>query len=158
MSARPRITFLADFPNWAFDSVARSLTARLADRFQITTEYTVRKPRLDPARIDLLYVFFWGETHHRQFGFAPERVIKEVASWRWALESRYGQLPLERFVEEHLSDCAWVTTPCQRLFEELRGARENVLHCPNGIETDPPRGALEERKSLAAAQTQPATA
>ncbi len=136
MSARPRITFLADFPNWAFDSVARSLTARLADRFQITTEYTVRKPRLDPARIDLLYVFFWGETHHRQFGFAPERVIKEVASWRWALESRYGQLPVERFVEEHLSDCAWVTTPCQRLFEALCAVRENVLHCPNGVETE----------------------
>jgi glycosyltransferase involved in cell wall biosynthesis len=135
VSNRPRVTFLADFPHWAFDSVARSLTERLADRFEINTAYTCRKPRLDPARTDLLYVFFWGETHHQQFGFPRERVIKEVASWRWALEPRWGQLSLDRFVQEHLSDCAWVTTPSQKLYEALHGTRERVFHCPNGIET-----------------------
>ncbi len=145
---KPRITFLADFPNWAFDSVARSLAVRLADRFEIEIEYTSRKPRLDPDRTDLLYVFFWGETHHQQFGFPPERVIKEVASYRWALEERFGRLSLERFVETHLADCAWVTTPCGRLFEQLKSVRERVFHCPNGVELDRFRSTRRRRGRL----------
>jgi hypothetical protein len=49
---------LAGRPNWAFDFVARSLAARLADRYDLAIRYVGRQPKLDPLRTDLLYVFF----------------------------------------------------------------------------------------------------
>jgi glycosyltransferase involved in cell wall biosynthesis len=126
---------LADRPNWAFDFVARSLAARLSDRYDLAIRYVCRQPKLDPRRIDLLYVFFWGETWHQRFGFEPRQIVVEVASYRWALEERYGRISARQLVDRYLSGCGFVTTPCRRLYEELSPLREGVAHCPNGVET-----------------------
>jgi len=134
-AGRPRIVLLADRPRWAFDFVARSLAARLSDRYDLAIRYVWRRPQLDPGRTDLLYVFFWGETWYRRFGFEPRQVVKEVASYRWALEERWGRISAQQLVDRHLSDCGFVTTPCRRLYEELSPLRDRVLHCPNGVET-----------------------
>jgi glycosyltransferase involved in cell wall biosynthesis len=132
---RPRIVLLADRPNWAFDFVARSLAARLSDRYDLAIRYVCRQPKLDPRRIDLLYVFFWGETWHQRFGFEPRQIVVEVASYRWALEERYGRISARQLVDRYLSGCGFVTTPCRRLYEQLSPLRDDVVHCPNGVET-----------------------
>lgn len=137
MCDRPRIVLLADRPGWAFSQIARALVRRLSHRYRFRVVHReVERPALHEDQLDLLYVFFWGDDSYQSFGIPPEKIVKEVASYRWALEEQYGQFSLERFVETYLSDCAWVTTPCRRLYQELRGARERVLHCPNGVELD----------------------
>jgi glycosyltransferase involved in cell wall biosynthesis len=145
---RPRITLLADRPGWAFDFVARSIAARLADRYAFRIRYVRRRPRLDPRRTDLLYVFFWGETWHQRFGFPPHRVIKEVASWRWAHDARFGPLTAQELVDRHLAECGIVTTPSRRLHEALSPLRDRVVHCPNGVETGIFRPAGRRRGPL----------
>lgn len=125
---------LADTPCWAFDYVARSIALRLRSRFEIQVKYAHLRPRLDRASIDLLYVFFWGETWPAQFPIAPQRVIKEVASYRWALEEQYGRLSPEEFVNRHLFDCNLVVTPSRRIYQLLAPLRYDVYWSPNGIE------------------------
>jgi glycosyltransferase involved in cell wall biosynthesis len=132
---RPRIVLLADLPRWAFNSVATSIARRLRDRFDVRVRYVVDRPHLDPSKIDLLYVFYWKETYHRRFVFPPERVIREVASYRW-MDERHGTLSPEELVSEHLSDSRTLTTPCRDLFEKLSRLHPNVHLCPNGVEFD----------------------
>ena len=132
---RPRIVLLADYPHWAFNSVATSIARRLQDRFDVRVRYVTERPYLDPKKIDLLYVFYWGETYHQRFGFAPERVIREVASYRW-MEERRGFLSPEELISRHLSDGRTLTTPCRSLYEELRRSHPNVHLCPNAVEFD----------------------
>lgn len=132
---RPRIVLLADLPRWAFNNVATSIARRLQDRFDVRVRYVVDRPRLDTSRVDLLYVFYWKEAYHRSFGFPPERVIREVASYRW-MDERHGCLSPEELISQHLSDSRTLTTPCRGLFEELRRFHANVHLCPNGVEFD----------------------
>lgn len=132
---RPRIVLLADRPRWAFDFTARSLRERLRDRFDIVIRYVKRRPRLRPDRFDLLYVFFWGETWHERFEIDPNRIVREVASYRWANELRYGPMRAERLVERHLDDCRLVTTPCSRLRDELAPIlNDRIVLLPKGYE------------------------
>ena len=131
----PRVTFLVDRPNWAFDYVARSIASRLSRRFSFRVEYSAQRPRLNASTTDLLYVFFWGEDWYKQFGFERHQVIKEVASYRWALEDKYGRLKAGEFAQRHLSDCNLVVTPAGNLFETLRPYCERLYLCPNGVES-----------------------
>jgi hypothetical protein len=134
-AARPRVALLVDRPNWAFDFVARAFAARLAARFDFRiVRREVEPVRLDPRELDLLYVFFWGDASYQHLGLPPEKVVKEVASWRWA-GPRFGRLSPERFAETYLRDCATVTTPSLRLLDALRAHHPRVLHVPNGVDT-----------------------
>lgn len=132
---RPRIVLLADQPHWAFAHVANSIARRLRDRFDIRVRYVVDKPDLDPAEVDLLYVFYWGETYHERFGFPADRVIREVASYRWR-EERNGGLRPEQLVARLLSSAQTLTTPCRKLRDELRPFDPNVQLCSNTVEFD----------------------
>ncbi|MBW2116166.1 MAG: methyltransferase domain-containing protein, partial [Deltaproteobacteria bacterium] len=93
-----------------------------------------QRPNLRDESFDLLYVFFWGEDYYKKFSIRPEKIIKEVASHRWAFEEQYGKVSLEEFIATYLSDCSFVTTPSLRLFKMLKPMRDNVFHCPNGVD------------------------
>ena len=131
----PRIVLLADHPRWAFDHVATSIAERLRERFDIRVRYVVDQPELDPAKIDLLYVFYWGETYHESFDIPAERVIREVASYRWR-EERNGGLTPEQLISLHLSDAQILTTPCRQLRDDLQSVHRNVQLCSNAVEFD----------------------
>ncbi|MGW8180755.1 MAG: glycosyltransferase, partial [bacterium] len=132
--SRPRVIVLADTPNWAFDYVARSIAARLKGRFDISVEYTSMRPRLDPDKIDLLHVMFWGNRHYKRFGFESKKVIKEVVSWRWRTGYRGEQLAPEEFCRRYLGDCLLVTTQARTIYDSLRRYRDEVYLCDNGFE------------------------
>jgi glycosyltransferase involved in cell wall biosynthesis len=135
MTARPRVFLLADRPGWAFDHVARALVARLSPRFDLRVIYQDVETRdLDASRVDLLHVFWWGDQTYRHLGIAPERITKEVASHRWALEEQFGPIDTGTFAARYLDDCATVVTPSLRLFELLAGHHPNLFHCPNGVD------------------------
>jgi len=135
VSHLPRVVLLADRPDWAFSFVARALMARLSQRFCFRLIHRECEALDVPAdEIDLLYVFWWGDRSYQHLGLPPERIIKEVASHRWAIEERFGQLSPQAFAAEYLADCARVTTPSVRLFETLRAVRSDVFHCPNGVD------------------------
>ena len=131
---KPTIIFLADFPNWAFDFVAKSISYRLRHKYTFKIKYSSRRPRLEPDSTDLLYVFFWGETWHKQFGFSPRQVIKEVASFRWKFDDQFGKISASELVGTHLAECGLVTTPAALLFDELHPHVADLYLCPNGVE------------------------
>lgn len=128
---KPRIILLVDKPNWAFDFSAKSIAKRLSHRYDFSIRYVRDAPDLAAEWFDLLYVFFWGDAYHKQFSIDPKRIIKEVASHRW--EER---LSTSQFIEQYLSDCAYVTTPSRRLYAMLQPLRPHVYHCPNAVEHD----------------------
>jgi hypothetical protein len=131
---RKTITFLADYPNWAFDFIAKSISFRLSYKYKFVTQYSSRKPILDPQTTDLLYVFFWGESWYKRFDFAPGQIIKEVASFRWKNESHFGLLSAKDFAITYLTDCGLVTTPARCLYDELSPYVAELYLCPNGVE------------------------
>src|SRR5262245_53297580 len=141
-AVRPRVYLLADRPGWAFDQSARSLCARLSGRFDLRVIYQgVETSDLDPSQVDLLYVFWWGDQTYRHLGIPGERIVKEVASHRWALDARFGRIDTGEFAARYLDDCAAVTTPSRRLFDLLAGHHPQLFHCPNGVELERFRAA-----------------
>ena len=133
-SSRPRVVFLADKRNWAFDFVARSVAARLSGRYNISIKFSNEDPDLAPEDYDILYVFFWGENRYKKFDVPRGKLIKEVASHRWETSSHFGKLSASSFVRTYLDDCGLVTTPSRALYDRLSEERDNVFLCPNGIE------------------------
>lgn len=133
---RPRILLLVDRRNWAFDFSARSIALRLEDRFDFSIRYVREEPDLSREHFDLLYVFFWGEDWYRRFRIPAHKIIKEVASYRWRYEPAYGRLTRERFRERYLDDCSVVVTASRALTELLSPIREDVFHCPKGVEPE----------------------
>ncbi|QXE92331.1 polysaccharide pyruvyl transferase family protein [Geomonas subterranea] len=129
---KPRILMLVDVKGWAFDISARKLARALGDRFEFDIRYVKEQPSLDPSRYDLLYVFFWGETWHQQFGFAPERTIKEVSSHRWE-DPLYGSCTPEEMVSSYLGDAGTVICTSLRLTDLVKPFHPRVRHTPNGF-------------------------
>lgn len=140
--AKQHVTLLVDFPNWAFDYIARSIARRLRHRFKFSIKYTSKKDRLNPKTTDLLHVFFWGEDYYKQFGFQKNQIVKEVASLRWMHEDRYGPISTEEFVRQYLDDCIAVTTPCRSIYELLLPHVSSLFHTPNGVESSAYRGEV----------------
>lgn len=129
---KPRVLMLVDTRRWAFDFLARNLTRKLRDSFDFEIRYVRDRQELDPSRYDLLYVFFWGETWHQNFGFQRDRTIKEVSSHRWE-DSVYGPCTPSELVERYLNDCGTVICTSRRLFELIEGFHSRVRHAPNGF-------------------------
>jgi glycosyltransferase involved in cell wall biosynthesis len=134
---KPRITLLPDFPNWAFDYIARSIASRLSHRFKFRIEYAARHPKITSKDTDLLYVFFWGYKVPPASGLKKEQVIKDVASFAWRHYNKDKSIHSKsQFVEEYLQDCICATTPSAELFHEIQADFPNLVHCPNGVEFD----------------------
>jgi glycosyltransferase involved in cell wall biosynthesis len=132
----PRITLLVDYPNWAFDYVAKSIAKRLKNRFRFKIKYTSFKDKLNPNKTDLIYVFFWGEQWYKEFGFDKSQIIKEVASLRWKYDDQYGKISIDEFIENYLYECSLITTPSLSIHRMLRDHVDNLFHCPNGVDTN----------------------
>lgn len=133
--SKPRIVFLMDRPQWAFDINAQAIIARLSDRYEFGRHFVhIEKPDLRPETFDLLFVCFWGEKVYQSFDIPPHKIIKQVASHRWENEEKYGLLTARQFVERDLSDCGLVTTVSQRLYDAVSTHRQRVYHCPTGVE------------------------
>jgi len=89
---------------------------------------------MDPNSLDLLYVFFWADRYHHRFQIPKAKVVREVASFRWQTEAQFGRLSAERFAQQYLDDCLFVTTPARSLRDALAGTGKEVFVCPNGFE------------------------
>jgi len=131
--SRPRVAMLVDRPGWAYDHVAKAVSARLAVEFEFRIFYVIDRPDLSSWDFDLLYVFFWGETYHQSFGIDPQKIIKEVSSHRWALEDAYGKLDAKAMCARYLADAGSLTATSVRLQELIAPFRE-ILLVPNGID------------------------
>ena len=132
--SKPRITLLPDFPNWAFDYIARSLATRLGHRFRFQIEYASRHPEIRGSEIDLAYFFYWNLRPAPVWGLQKSQIIRDVASWAWNLSHHGLKFTKEEFADRYLNDCQYATTPCAQIYETLHPFYPNIVHCPNGVE------------------------
>ena len=135
---KPRILLLVDYRGWAFDNSAQEIARELSDEFEFDIRYVndSPKPKLKAKRYDLIYVFFWGESYHQQFGFKPSRTIKEVSSHRWEDDPRFGPCTAEEMVKKYLHDAQTVICTSKRLCRIVEPYCARTFHTPNGICTD----------------------
>lgn len=133
---KPKIILLVDYPNWAFDHIARSITKRLNHKFDFSIKYFALNDKLDASQADLVHVFCWSCDYYKKFGFKKEQIIKEVASMRWKHEDNYGPLTAEEFSSKYLDDCSCVVTPAISILQILEKHTPNALHLPNGVESE----------------------
>lgn len=129
---RPRILLLADKRNWAFDHSARAIVGELSSHFDFEIRYVQEQPEINAAEWDLLYVFFWGETYHRQFRLDPTRVIKEISSHRWEDDAQYGPCNPKEMTRRFLREAGTALCTSLRLHEAFRLYHPSVFHTPNG--------------------------
>jgi glycosyltransferase involved in cell wall biosynthesis len=131
---RPRVVILADRHGWALEHEARDLAGSLGGEFETRIAFVPDEPDLAAIPFDLLVVLFWADTYHQRFVHDPRKIVKQVASHRWAFEP-FGPLSPKQFVDRHLWDAATVVCVSERLHRELSPHRE-VLHVPQGVDTD----------------------
>jgi glycosyltransferase involved in cell wall biosynthesis len=131
---KPSISLLPDFPNWAFDQIARSLASRLSHRFKFRIEYASRHPEIFTSETDLVYIFYWNFRPPAYWGLKKNQVIRDVASWAWALSHHGLKFTKEEFASNFLNDCVVATTPCAEIHKALQPFFPNLVHCPNGVE------------------------
>jgi glycosyltransferase involved in cell wall biosynthesis len=131
---KPSIALLPDFPNWAFDQIARSLASRLSHRFKFRIEYASQRPEIFRSETDLVYIFYWNFRPPADWGLKKNQVIRDVASWAWALSHHGLKFTKEEFAANYLNDCVAATTPCAEIYNALEPCFPNLVHCPNGVE------------------------
>lgn len=134
LGRKPRVLFLVDTPNWAFDYVARNLARALSDEFRLDIKYVRRRPRVKAKNYDLLYVFFWGEQRYKRWGFSPDRIIKEVSSHRWRDDPAYGPCAPGQMVRKYLRDAAVVACTSELMKRLLETDHPRVYLTPNGVD------------------------
>ena len=127
MEDKARILLLAEHPGGAFDISAQSIATHLRDEFEFRIAYNEQGPDLSEWPFNLIQVFFWGEDYHLQLVQDPRRIIKEVASHRWALEEQFGLLTPSQMARTLLQDAGVVIAPSHRLQEMLSAFREVLL-------------------------------
>jgi glycosyltransferase involved in cell wall biosynthesis/2-polyprenyl-3-methyl-5-hydroxy-6-metoxy-1,4-benzoquinol methylase len=133
---KPRILMLIDRPGWAYDICAHGLSRQLGDHYVFEFAYVCEKPRIDPGRYDLIYVYFWGEDYLNRFDPDPDRVIKEISSHRWADHDAFGRCSPAEMVEAYLGDASTRIATSRRLFDLLSPHAERLFLCPNGYRED----------------------
>jgi glycosyltransferase involved in cell wall biosynthesis/predicted deacetylase len=136
LQRKPRICILADVPGWAYDNSMQQIRKQLSGEFDMSVRYVSQKPQLYPSEYDLLHVCFCGEEYYKQFGFDPERTIKEISSHRWQHDAPYGPITAEQFAERYLADCATAICTSVRLLELMPLAGVHIRHTPNGVDVE----------------------
>jgi glycosyltransferase involved in cell wall biosynthesis len=142
---RPRILLLVDYKGWAFDHSAREIARQLRNHYRFVIKRVHSRPKLNARSYDLVYVFFWGETYHQQFGFDPDRTIKEVSSHRWADDPRFGPCTPQAMADKYMGDAGTVICTSSRLVDAFQPCQSRVFHTPNGI--DPVKFRLVRERS-----------
>ncbi len=130
---RPRVLLLADKPGWVFDYVAGELKKLLKDEYYFDVKYVRKAPHLKANNYDLVYIFFWGETFHLKTRFDPHCIIKEVSSYRWIDDPRYGPCTPDEFRDKFLRETQAITCTSLGMIELLKETHDRIYHAPNGI-------------------------
>jgi 2-polyprenyl-3-methyl-5-hydroxy-6-metoxy-1,4-benzoquinol methylase len=141
-----RILLLADRPGWAHDNVAHALAQRLQAPFEVEFAYAEQRPELDPARYDLLYVFFWGERWHKRRFFEPSQVLKELSSHRFQFEAAYGPHTPTDAVERFMREAGTLVATSKRLYDLFSPVHSRVRQYRLGVDTATfhPRHSMRE--------------
>ena len=132
LQRKKRICLLCDRPNWAFDHSAQELKKQLSADFNIDIRYVINEPKLNRKKIDLLHVWFWGETYHKKFKFPKNKILKEVSSHRWQDNPLYGPCTPAEMCNKYLEEAGHVFCTSKRLYNLIKNMRENVLLCEKG--------------------------
>ena len=132
-SYRPKVLFLVDRPDWAFDHSARALVNELGDSWKIDIRYVASTDTGRPTDYDLLYVFFWGETFQQRWEIDPADIIKEVSSHRWEDDPLYGPCTPAEMSKRFLRDADTIACTSRRLQAIIDPHHANVFFAPNGI-------------------------
>lgn len=131
---KPRITLLPDYPNWAFDYIARSISKRLKHRFDFKIKYTSFHPNLNASETDLLYIFFWEYKCPPSGNFKRHQIIREIPAWPWKINEDVCEKIKIDFVNQYLQDCICATTPAAGIHSAFKKVYEPIVYCPNGVE------------------------
>lgn len=131
---KPVVQLLVDMKRWAYDNSARRMMKELSDEFRFRISYVREKPNLRPEKVDVLFVYFWGETYYKKFGFDCNQIVKNVSSHRWQYDERYGKLDPQRAAGKYLRDAQEVVTTSRRLFDIFSEVRSGVSLMPNGVD------------------------
>lgn len=134
--SKKRILMLVDQRGWAFDNSARQIADLLRDDFRFDIRYVQDSPNINASNYDLLYVFYWGESYYKKFGFDSDNVIKELSSHRWeGGDPRVEQCTAGELVEKYLSDAGTILCTSLRLRDSISGFHPRVYHTPNGFDS-----------------------
>ena len=136
MSFKPKILFFADFPNWAFHHIYRSVSLRLGGDFDFDIYFSsLSKKKIFSKKLqqqyDIVWIAYPADKNYLQLKYKPKIIIKEVASWRW--QDRY--LSTNEFFKQELADADVVACPSLSLLTYLSQVGNNVVYIPNGVES-----------------------
>lgn len=134
---KPKILFLADYPNWAFHNIYRSIKIRLEKDYEFYIDFSsVSNKALYNQKYDIIYSFFYGDKRYRRFDLTQCILIQEVASWRWKYDMNFGCLTAENFCTSYLYEANIVVCPSNELYTELvPHLGQRLFYMPNGVET-----------------------
>ena len=136
MKTKPKILFFADYPNWAFHHIYRSISLRLRNKFDFDIYFSsLRKQKLFKQKLlikyDIIWITYPLDKTYLQLKYKPGFIIKEVASWRW--QNTYKAT--EEFIQMELNDADIIVCPSFALFQHLCEFTNNVAYIPNGVES-----------------------
>ena len=135
LKSKPSILFIADYPNWAFHNIYRSISLRLNSLFNFRIYFTSLKKRKYNQRLleygyDIVWLCYPTDKTYLKLKVKPNCLIKEVASWRW----KDNYLSTEDFIKSDLTDANYISCPSKELYSELSKYTKNVVYIPNGVE------------------------
>jgi glycosyltransferase involved in cell wall biosynthesis len=135
LKSKLNILYIADYPNWAFHNIYRSISLRLNFLFEFRIYFTSFKKKKSNEKLldyeyDLVWLCYPLDKTYLKLNVKPKCLIKEVASWRW----KDNYFSTQEFVESHLADANYIASPSKELFIELSKYAHNVVYLPNGVE------------------------
>ncbi len=135
MKSKLNILYIADYPNWAFHNIYRSISLRLNFLFEFRIYFTTFKKRKSNEKLleceyDLVWLCYPSDKTYLKLKIQPKCLIKEVASWRW----KDSYFSTQEFVQSNLADANYIACPSKELFTELSKYSQNVVYMPNGVE------------------------
>jgi len=149
LKSKPNILFIADYPNWAFHNIYRSISLRLDFLFDFRIYFTSLKKRRSNEKLldceyDLVWLCYPSDKTYLKLRVQTKCLIKEVASWRW----KDDYFSTQEFVVSHLADANYIACPSKELFTELSKYAHNVVYMPNGIEDSFFKKKMNSKKSF----------
>ncbi len=136
MKTKPSILYIADYPNWAFHNIYRSISIRLKYYFEFEIYFTTLKQNYNNELklkkvYDLVWLCYPSDKTYLKLTKKPSLLIKEVASWRWL--ERHNNV--KDFFSAELFDADIIACPSLELYEEIIKETTNVVYLPNGVES-----------------------
>lgn len=148
-SARPRILFVVDAPNWAHDFKTENIRRVLDNDYEIQKRYQTDLTEEDLDQAELILVYYWLQLESLPhltpvFRRNRNRLLVGISS-HWELESERREPGLATLFE--FGRAVFVNS--QLLYREYQPIFDrSIFYTPNGIDTEFYQPALrKERKS-----------